>query len=157
VNADRHGSTIEDAYAYRIHRTNRLLSTHLARFLAGRSSELTPEKFFILMKLHEAGPLPQNALIDVTLGDGPNVSRLVERLVVSGLVERAEDPNDRRARVLELTAEGSALARRLADDVVDERRVVFAGVSEHDLDTLGAVLDRLDANLRPSLDVESGR
>ena len=60
MTGDRHVSPIEDALAYQIHRTNRLLLTHLGRFLESHGTELSPEKFFIVMKLHEAGPLPQS-------------------------------------------------------------------------------------------------
>ncbi len=151
-----HHSPIEQALAYRLHRSNRLLLTHLGRFLDAHDSELTPEKFFIVMKLHETGPLSQSALVEVALDDGPNVSRLVERLVVAGFVERTEDPDDRRARVLALTRQGKARARRLAGDVRAEREIVFAGVSDSDLATLTSVLDQVDANLRPVLADRSG-
>jgi DNA-binding MarR family transcriptional regulator len=147
----RHQSPIEEAVAYRIHRTNRLLLTHLARFLDSHSGELSPEKYFIVMKLHEAGPLPQSELVEVALDDGPNVSRLVERLVTAGLVQRTENPSDRRARVLDLTAEGRSLARRLEADIADERGIVFDRISDRDLDALKSVLDQLVANIRPAL------
>lgn len=146
-----HDAPIDQALAYRLHRTNRMLLTHLGRFLDAHHSDLGPEQFFIVMKLHEAGPLAQNALVEVALDDGPNVSRLVERLVRAGLVERAEDPTDRRARVLELTQDGHALADRLRDDVAEERRIVFEGISDRALATLASVLDRVDANLRTAL------
>lgn len=41
------------------------------------------------------------------------LSRLVKRLVSRGLIERAEDPADRRACRVQLTAEGSAVQRRV--------------------------------------------
>lgn len=151
MTTDHHVSRIEEAVAYRIHRTNRLLLTHLGRFLDTHGADLTPEKYFIIMKLHETGPLPQNDLVEVALDDGPNVSRLIERLVATGLVERTEDPTDRRARVIELTTAGRTLANRLAADTPEERRVVFDGITHNDLDALTKILDRLDHNLRPAL------
>jgi len=151
VTIDPHESSIEDAVAYRIHRTNRLLLTHLGRFLDTHDADLTPEKYFVIMKLHEAGPIPQGELVEGALHDRPNVSRLVDRLVAAGFVERAEDPTDGRARVLELTTHGRALARRLKADAPDEHRVVFDGVTNTDLDALAKILDRLYDNLRPAL------
>lgn len=146
-----HVSGIEDAVAYRIHHTNRLLLTHLSRFLDAHGADLSPEQYFIIMKLHESGPLPQGDLVEVALDDGPNVSRLVERLAVAGLLERSENPRDRRARVLDLTAAGRTLAQRIDADTPAERGVVFDGINDDDLEALTAILDRVNDNVRPSL------
>lgn len=151
MSSNIHDSTIENAVAYQLHRTNRLLLTHLGRFLETHHSELTPETYFIVMKLYETGSLAQNELVEVALEDGPNVSRLVERLVKTGLVERREHPNDRRARLLELTAEGKSLAERVKSDQPGAREALFAGITESEIETVRSVLDRLNENARPML------
>lgn len=145
-------TSIDEAVAYRVHQTNRLLLTHLGRFLDSHNGDLSPEKYFIVSKLGQAGPMAQNELVEVALDDGPNVSRLVERLVKAGLVERTENPNDRRARVLDLTADGRTLAARIESGVVEERQRVFNGISDEDLKTFNSVLDQINANVRPSLE-----
>jgi len=65
-----------------------------------------------------------------------NATRLVERLVVAGLLDRRDDPTDRRNLVLELTAGG----RELVDRVMDHRRVAIA-----------AILDRMPPSRRRAL------
>ncbi len=63
----------------------------------------------VLFHLHRASACRVSDLgarLDVT---NAAVSQLVERLVQSGLVERVEDPRDRRVRRLQLTAAGQAL------------------------------------------------
>lgn len=51
------------------------------------------------------------------LGQSPSTSsRMVDALAQRGLVSREEDPEDRRARVLTLTAQGRALAERMNED-----------------------------------------
>lgn len=42
----------------------------------------------------------------------PAASQLVDKLVQNGLVERTEDPNDRRARQLTLTSRGKAVIEK---------------------------------------------
>ena len=153
MSANSSASGIEDAVAYRIHRTNRLLLTHLKRFLDTNDTGLTPEKYFIVMKLHENGRLPQSDLVEVALDDGPNVSRLVERLVVAGLIERTQDPADRRARLLELTEAGTGLASRITASIQDERVAVFGGIPDEDLAMFTSVLERLNSNVMPVLTV----
>ena len=151
MSAEGKGTAIEDAVAYQLHRTNRLLLTHLGRFVASHHSELTPETYFILMKLHEAGPLPQSALVEVALEDGPNVSRLVDRLVKAGLVERQENPDDRRARVLDLGEEGREVARRIVKELPAGRELIFEGITSAEIESLRSILRRLNDNARPTL------
>lgn len=148
--------SIDGAVAFRIHRSNRLLLTHLARFLRSEGTELGPEQWFVLARLFEAerdgdGPLPQSALSERVLVDAPNVSRLVDALVEQGLVTREPSPHDRRVKLLVVTAAGSALAARLLEAVQRERRRVFAGIDEAELRRMVELLDSVDANVRDLL------
>jgi DNA-binding MarR family transcriptional regulator len=65
-----------------------------------------------------------------------NATRLVERLVVAGLLDRRDDPTDRRNLVLELTPEG----HRLLEQVMEHRRVAIT-----------EILDRMPAGRRRAL------
>lgn len=65
-----------------------------------------------------------------------NATRAVERLVVAGLLNRRDDPADRRNLILELSPAGSALV----DRTMDERRNAVA-----------AILDRMPPGRRRSL------
>ncbi|MEM9036531.1 MAG: MarR family transcriptional regulator [Actinomycetota bacterium] len=143
---------LDEAIAYRLHRSNRLLLTHLARVLERRRAGLTAEKWFVLARLHSDGPMRQVDLTERALEDAPNVSRLVDGLVAAELVERRPDPDDRRAKLLELSADGRALADQLLDDVRRERERVFAGLDDADLGALTAALDRVDQNVRSLLE-----
>jgi DNA-binding MarR family transcriptional regulator len=139
---------IDDAVAFRLHRTNRMLITHLARFLTMNLPAITPEKWFILARLSQDGPLRQVDLTEEGLSDAPNVSRLVDGLVVSGYVERVRDADDRRSNTLQLTQDGELAAKTLMAEAVHERHLVFAGFSEDELHSLTSTLDRIDANVR---------
>ena len=139
---------LEDALAFKIHRTNRLLRTHLRRFLEAEEPGLSPEQWFVLARVAERAPVRQVELAEPVLGDPPNVSRLVDALVARGDVERAPDPADRRSWSISLTAAGRARVDRLVDRVVAERELVFAGFGEDELAAVGAALERVDANVR---------
>lgn len=151
-----HRSTaIDDAVAFRIHRLNRLLRTHLQRVLAQRRPGLSPEQWFLLARVHQDGPVRPTDLSDPTLGDPPNVSRLVDALVRSGLLDRTPDPSDRRARIVSLTAAGTALVDGMMADAVQVRAEVFDGLDDADLAAFVAVLDTVEANVRARLDLRT--
>lgn len=148
----RHQSPdLEDALAFRLHRTNRLLRTHLGRFLEEREPGLSPEQWFVLARIAQRAPVRQVTLAEPVLGDPPNVSRLVDALVDRGYVARSPDPDDRRSRLLTLTRPGQARVTQLLADAVEQRELVFAGLSDDELDTLATYLDRIDANVRQKL------
>jgi DNA-binding MarR family transcriptional regulator len=155
VVAARHDSPdLDEALAFRIHRTNRLLRTHLARFLATVAPDVTPEQWFVLARVASGGAVRQVDLAEPVLGDPPNVSRLIDALVARGYVERSPDPADRRSWLVSLTRSGRALAAKVSNRAIDERRAVFAGFDEAELDALAAALDRIDANVRALLHSE---
>jgi DNA-binding MarR family transcriptional regulator len=72
-------------------------------------SGLSMPQFGILMNLyyrHTCGVSDIGEHMDISAAAA---SQLVEKLVQSGLLERAEDPNDRRAKLLTLSSKGRAL------------------------------------------------
>ncbi|RVU19727.1 MarR family winged helix-turn-helix transcriptional regulator [Methylobacterium oryzihabitans] len=76
----------------------------------------------------------QSAVAEAVGIEGPSLVRLLDQLEAAGLVTRREDPADRRAKVLSLTAEGRAAVARIEGELVRLRRSVFAGVSRADLE-----------------------
>ena len=97
------------------------------------------------LKRHEGirqGPLAE--LIEV---EPITLSRMVDRLVEAGLVERRADPTDRRAWRLYLTARAADLLlsiRRTAEVLNDE---ATEGLTAVERDQLAALVERVRANL----------
>lgn len=88
---------------------NRLLAAEL------RPLGVTPSQGEVLRVLRDHGPLTLNALGGLLVCEtGNSPSRLVDRLVAQGLVQRDTDPNDRRYLALSLTPEGKALTKHIA-------------------------------------------
>lgn len=86
--------------------THRAFHEHI-RFV--KASGLTMPQFNILMQLHyqrECGVSDISARMDIS---NAAASQLVDKLVQAGLLERAEDPNDRRVKQLRLSAQGLEL------------------------------------------------
>ena len=75
----------------------------------------------------------QGVLAD-TLGlEGPSLVRILDQLCANGLVERRDDPNDRRAKTLHLTDEGRALAAAVEAQLEALRAGFLAQASDADL------------------------
>jgi DNA-binding MarR family transcriptional regulator len=77
-----------------------------------KATGLSMPQFGILMQLHyrhNCGVSDLSERFDIT---NAAASQLVEKLVQSGLIQRAEDPHDRRARLLNLTDKGRELIQQ---------------------------------------------
>ena len=99
--------------------------------------------FRILEVLLNKGPLPVNTIgpkVNLTPG---SISTAVDRLVDRGLVNRVESPEDRRIRVVSLTARGKELIAPIFRKHAAEIRKVFADASPKELRALEATLKKI--------------
>ena len=76
--------------------------------------------------------------------DPPNATVVVDDLESLGLVRRRPHPTDRRAKVVEATRKGKAMARR-ADEILATPPPALTELSADDLDALVRILDKLAA------------
>jgi DNA-binding MarR family transcriptional regulator len=105
--------------------------------------DLTPLQFAVLMRLREDGPLSQNHLGRLTAMDPNTVQGVVLRLLARGLIARQPSAEDRRRKVLRLTAAAEALlpALEAAGRAVTEE--TLAPLSPPERSRLLALLARL--------------
>ena len=105
---------------------------------AMRPLGLTAAQADALLVIGQAGPLALKDLGELLIAEAGHPSRLVDRLVDAGLVERRAAGDDRRRVELSLTSRGRALQRRAdaaREEVLELGRAL---VGERDL---GAALD----------------
>jgi DNA-binding MarR family transcriptional regulator len=111
------------------------------------SAGLSFARVKVLMKLDQRGPMNQATLAGL-LGFAPrSVTETVDALERDGLVTRAEDENDRRARIITLTPAGReahAAAMVVRSKIMDE---VFGTLTPPERTTLVALLNAIRSNL----------
>lgn len=91
----------------------RVLVAISARSVAEVESEVSLPQLRVLVMVASRGPLNLGA-VAAGLGVHPsNATRAVDRLVTAGLLDRSDDPTDRRHLVLRLTEDGAALVDRV--------------------------------------------
>ena len=91
---------------------------------------LCASDFGVMEALLHKGPLPVNVLGKKMLLTSGSMTAAIDRLVTRGLVARADDPADRRVRMVALTPKG--------------RKIITAAFARHesDLDEVVSVLTR---------------
>jgi DNA-binding MarR family transcriptional regulator len=102
-----------DRQADAVMRAARVLVGMVARSVAEVEDVVSLQQLRILVLVASRGRLNLRQVAEA-LGVHPsNATRTVERLVVAGLLERTDDPSDRRYLALELSAQGRAVVERV--------------------------------------------
>jgi MarR family transcriptional regulator, transcriptional regulator for hemolysin len=135
--------------------SSRLLRNYIENRAKSRGT--TRAQWIVLFRLRQQEGLSQVDLADVLELQPISLVRLLDRLVEHGLLERRQDPRDRRANRLFLTASG----RQLVDDLDSLRDAIATDVLqdiptralETSLETLREVKDRIKVLAEPRGDI----
>ncbi|HJT12788.1 MAG TPA: MarR family transcriptional regulator [Dongiaceae bacterium] len=112
-----------------------------------RSLGLTRAQWQTLFHLARNEGCNQATLADLLDVEPITIARTIDRLELSGLVERRPDPGDRRARLLFLGERAHPLLEQLRALGAETREVALAGMSEDERTLLMTLLTRMRANL----------
>lgn len=99
--------------------------------------------FAVLEALLHKGPLPVNSLGKKVLLTSGSITTAVDRLEQRGLVERKNDANDRRARIVHLTKEGTRVIRELFTEHEKDLERAVSFLSRAEIEALADGLRKL--------------
>jgi DNA-binding MarR family transcriptional regulator len=126
-------------------RIARLTTRHFDRMLAG--SGLSVAYLGILGPLFQGPPLPQKELMASIAGSQAATAELLARMVKEGLLDRQQDPSDRRQVLFSLTSAGAKLMPEINRVIREGNDEVFSIFEPSELETLVSLLSRLEAKL----------
>src|SRR5438876_10666331 len=110
-------------FAFLVNDVARLMRTYADQ--RARQFGMTRAQWAVLARLEHHEGLKQSELAEMLDLQPITLTRLVDRLCASGLIERRADPNDRRAKQLYLTAAARPLIDRIATHVEDLAETVL--------------------------------
>ena len=125
------------------------VAEHAARHIRGLG--IGDSDFAVLEALLHKGPLPVNTiggLIHLTSG---SITAAVDRLEAKGFVERQNDPSDRRARIVHLTAAGRKLISCAFADHEAAMERACAGLTPQERTQAATLLKKLGLHAKASL------
>ncbi len=124
--------------------THAWMIEHIKTFV--KSENITPQQYNILRILRGAGePLSTLQLRERMLDKMSDTSRIVERMVAKGLVQKAVSEKDKRMVDVIITPFGQELLENL-DRRNEELDAVVNHLSQDELETLNNLLDKLRNN-----------
>ena len=136
-------------FAFIINDVARMLRTfadHKARQLGA-----TRAQWAVLARLDRFEGLKQSELAEMLDLQPITLTRLLDRLCDSGMIERRADPNDRRAKRLFLTPAARPLLEQLGDLGETLMTTALAGVDRESVERMVAQLAIVKENLRKAI------
>jgi DNA-binding MarR family transcriptional regulator len=134
---------LEDFLPYRLSIASNTVSEAVAsgyRTLFG----LNVPDWRLLAILAERNRVTQFDLGVATRMDKVTVSRAAASLVERGLIKRFPNPEDRRSKLLSLTAEGRTLYDQIAPRALAFEDAILQGLSRREVESLKTMLQRIE-------------
>lgn len=108
---------------------------------------LTHPRWTALWKLSRmGGEVSQKTLADALEIELPSLMRTLGQLEEQGLIERHCCSQDKRARIVCVTAEGQALLDQIAGRIMRVRQELLVGIDEQSLRQFETIVQRISAN-----------
>ena len=140
---------LEREVAFNINDVARLLKTYADQ--RARDFGMTRAQWAVLARVERSEGLKQCELADTLDLQPITLTRLIDRLCDSGLIERRSDPDDRRAKRLYLTPAARPVLDGLTRLGQDIMATVLAGIEPAAVEQLLALLLTLKTNLRGAI------
>jgi MarR family transcriptional regulator for hemolysin len=136
-------------FAFVLNDVARLLRTYADQ--RARRLGITRAQWAVMARLEHSEGLKQSELAEMLDLQPITLTRLVDRLCASGLIERRPDPGDRRVKRLYLTAQARPLMDRLAELGNDLMGSVLEGFDAKAIERMIAELSGVKENLKTAI------
>lgn len=108
---------------------------------------LTLAQWKLLIHLERQAGLSQKELAEILEVEPITIARLIDRLEAHGLVERRDDPSDRRIWRLHLTGEAAPVLKALAHERAAMLEAITKGLSRAEIAAVEAAMERMKENV----------
>lgn len=136
---------LDRTFGFLVHDIGRLMRREFERRV--RDTGFTRNQWRVLAHLRRIDGINQSQLADRMDVEPIALVRLLDKLEAAGYVQRRQDPQDRRAYLLYLTAKAGPLIERLEAISVELREEVLGGLSAAERDALIDLLMRIKSRM----------
>jgi DNA-binding MarR family transcriptional regulator len=135
----------QDAFGFLLHDVARLLRKNFNRRV--QSIGLTQEQCRVILQLSRHEGIQQVQLAELLEIKPITLARLLDKLQESGLIERRQNPEDRRAFCLYLTRKAHPVLKKILAIGAATRADANKDISATELERLNTILSCFKANL----------
>jgi DNA-binding MarR family transcriptional regulator len=140
VDSSRSRNVLEESVYLNLLRVHHVLQDNLSGFF--EEFDLTPRQYNVLRILYVRGQdgLPCRTIRERLVTKVSDISRLIDRLVEKGLVNRERSDEDRRVVLIHLTGSGEEKCQTVDENLIDYLKNQFDHMTEVKIETLNDLL-----------------
>ena len=109
-------------------------------------------QFLALSSLRSAAPdyvLSPTQLYTAAQVTSGGMTKMMHGLTKAGLIERIDNPEDKRSRLVRLTPQGARLAEKIVGELISENKALIGGIlSAEEAEQLASLLRKLSVGLQ---------
>ena len=137
---------ISSVFFYHLEKAIKAYRQHAQSQLREAGFDITVDQWLILKVLSDNPDATQNELAEMVFKDKASITRILDILVVNGLLEREIDGENRRRSRLTITRKGNNLLAKVMPVVLKYRRTALKDITEADLLRAEKVLKAITEN-----------
>ncbi|MGH7203497.1 MAG: MarR family winged helix-turn-helix transcriptional regulator [Candidatus Levyibacteriota bacterium] len=117
------------------------ISTKHELMTTAEKYKLSVMQLYTLCLLDNKTSIPMNSLSSTLHCDASNVTGIVDRLLGQNYIVRAENPEDRREKMIKLTAKGARLCAKISTEINRTPPINVSQLSEKQKQQLSQILN----------------
>ena len=145
---------IQKSLGFNLGTTFFALGALLSKNLMANDINLTHHQAKMLILLGRFEGIKQQELAKIVQKDKPTITKMIDNLEKSDLVERRMDPEDRRNRLIYLTEGGKSIRKKVVPIVQKTLDEATSEISGEEFDNLIKSLTKLRENIQQKIEVE---
>ena len=111
-----------------------------------RAGGLTVSQFSTLEVLYHNGELKTSEVMEKILSTPGNMTVVINNLIKSKLIQRSDQPEDKRCKMLKITEKGKQIIEKVFAEHFIEIKSIFSILPEKEKSTLTQLLKKISGN-----------
>lgn len=140
------GTRLDQTIFYVLDKSMKSYRLHAQKELRAHGINITVDQWLVLKTICDEPELSQKEIAGKVFKDNASITRIVEILIRAGYLIRSVHDFDRRRVSLELTEKGEQLHEQMLPVVISYRKKALLGLSDQELDSLMAILEKIIKN-----------
>lgn len=128
-------------------KTNKKIMKMLSNRYRDMKLDVTPNQSKILMFINENKEVTANDIGKYIHSNKSSLSKVLNNLEKNGYIERIEDKNDTRKKIIKLTNKSLKIVDTLDKDASELSELLMVGIKKEEYDTFKRVLDKVEINI----------
>lgn len=132
---------------FRFFELHKVIANKTNKYFNKDGIDLQVEQFPVLMIPYFKGNISQQEIADISGRDKSSILRSIASLTAKQFLMTAQDPFDKRKKMVQLTKEGKILAEKIAQEIIELDSMIFSCLTPAERTTFEGLLQKCEKHV----------